>query len=307
MILQSSLELQIDNLITLIGTTDINGARSLNSLGSVQIAYRSFIERLQKRAIDGKPGEVNIINDVKKSSSLRPFFINDSLLDDKHQKEVIAAEEDHHTHEKSNLIRRAQQQIASLCPQHAILFNTIITDIFILPSSVARGGSTSQAIGVMWANPHIDYAIQDVMEMLLHEFTHHTLFIDELRYGHYDYSTIIGKPTWATSAILNTSRPLDKVLHSIVVSMEILLLREHHLGHPARPRVHPPTDVMLSQLAGAIASLESVLFKETSVTHPLFRPRAMDILYRVKHHLKKFDIFAKKITDSKTPIKSVTC
>jgi hypothetical protein len=185
------------------------------------------------------------------------------------------------------LIRLAQKNIADLCPQHAALFNTIITDIFILPSSVAKGGSTSQAIGVVWANPHIDYAIHDVMEMLLHEFTHHTLFIDELRYSHYNYPAIADKSSWATSAILNTPRPLDKVLHSAVVSIEILLLREQCIGHPSCPRVHPPTDVMLSQLTQAITSIDSILCNETSTKRQFFRPRAMDILYRVKQHLKK--------------------
>jgi hypothetical protein len=311
MILQSGLESQIDNLVTLIGTTDIHNARSLNSLESVQIAYRSFIERLQKRTLDGEPGKVNIICDAEKAKKLRPFFINDSLLDDKHQNEVISSEEDGHTQEKSDLIHRARKQIANLCPQHAALFDTIITDIFILPSSVAKGGSTSQAIGVMWANPHIDYSINDVMEMLLHEFTHHTLFIDELRYSHYDYSAITNKSTWARSAILNISRPLDKVLHSVVVSMEILLLREHHIGHPAHPRVHPPTAVMLSQLVDAIVSIESVLFNETSIKRQFFRPRAMDVLHRVKQHLKYFEIPTSGeslfVEDSRSPIKPVAC
>ena len=263
MILQSSLESQFDNLLTLIGTSDINHARSLNSLVSVQIAYRSFIERIQKRSIEGKPGEVNIICDVEKAKKLRPLFINDSLLDDKNQDKVILDKEDSHINEKADLICRALEKIVDLCPQHAVLFDTIITDIFILPSSIAKGGSTSQAIGVMWANPHVDYSLHDVMEMLLHEFTHHALFIDELRYSHYDYSVITNQSTWATSAILNTARPLDKVLHSVVVSMEILLLREHYLGHPTHPRVHPPTSILHPQLVNAIASIESVIFGET--------------------------------------------
>jgi hypothetical protein len=100
MILQSSLESQINNLVTLIGTNSINDARSLKSLSSMQVAYRSFIERLQKRTLDGKSGEVNIISDTKKANALRPLFINDSLLDDKNQSEVIAEKEDGHSLKK---------------------------------------------------------------------------------------------------------------------------------------------------------------------------------------------------------------
>lgn len=289
MILQSSIESQFDNVVTLIGTKNINSARSLNSLTALQIAYRSFIEQLQKRPLSGPPGNVNIISDPEEAKQLRPLFINDSLLDDKHQQQVIATEADRYTQGKADLISRALKEIEALCPQHSALFGTIITDIFILPSTIAKGGSTSQAIGVMWANPHVDYSVHDVIEMLLHELTHHTLFLDELRYGHYNYLAITDDSTWARSAILNISRPLDKVLHSVVVSMEILLLREHHLGHPSKPKVHPPTAIMLAQLADAIASIDSVLFNDSSVKCQLFKPRAMDILHRVKQQLNGLD------------------
>lgn len=49
------------------------------------------------------------------------------------------------------------------------------------------------------------------------------MFLDELRYSHYAYARILDPSTYARSAILNIDRPLDKVLHSIVVAVEILL------------------------------------------------------------------------------------
>jgi hypothetical protein len=130
MILQSSLESQIDNLVTLIGTNSINDARSLKSFSSMQVAYRLFIERLQKRKLDGKSGLANIISDAKKANVLRPLFINDSLLYDKQQNEVIAVEEDGHRHEKSNLIRSAQKTLQSYV-RNILLFLIQLSPIFL--------------------------------------------------------------------------------------------------------------------------------------------------------------------------------
>lgn len=148
----------------------------------------------------------------------------------------------------------------------------------------AKAGSTSQAIGVIWANPKTTYSLHDMVEILVHEMTHHAMFIDEVRYVHYSYSAVTDKSTWARSAILNVPRPLDKVLHSAVVATEVLLMRANYIGHPVITKVHPPTNVMLTQLKDAIASTEKVLLRYKGAGK-IFRDRANEIFDNVQQQV----------------------
>ncbi|MGN5478871.1 hypothetical protein ACTMU2_23380 [Cupriavidus basilensis] len=132
----------------------------------------------------GRPGTPAFVTDVETAHRFRTLFVNDSLLDDKAQASVIAEVGDPEAEGKCNLIARALEELSLYSEDHRVLFDTVITDIFILPSSLAKAGSTSQAIGVIWANPRINYTLHDVMEMLVHELTHHAMFLDEVRYSH---------------------------------------------------------------------------------------------------------------------------
>jgi len=285
MILQFGFESQIDNILTLIGTIDFKGVKKITTLKEVQSEYHSLIQKMQRRTPGGTPGTVNVITDFEKAKTLRPLFVNNSLLDDKMQADVITETKDDETSDKKALILRAIHELGIYSEVHKALFDTLITDIFILPSSRAKAGSTSQAIGVIWANPKTTYSLHDMVEILVHEMTHHAMFIDELRYVHYSYSDVMDKSTWARSAILNVPRPLDKVLHSAVVATEILLMRANYIGHPVLSKVHPPTNIMLTQLKDAIASTEKVLLQYKGAEKVL-TDRANEIFDNVQQQVK---------------------
>lgn len=286
MILQYGVRSQFDNLVALIATQGFGAARSITTLGQVQSLYRTFLAGLQERTPGGRPGTPAFVTDAEAAHRFRALFINDSLLDDKAQATVIAEVEDPEAGGKCNLIARALEELSLYSEDHRVLFDTVITDIFILPSSVAKAGSTSQAIGVIWANPRINYTLHDVMEMLVHELTHHAMFLDEVRYSHYNYASVLDQSTWARSAILNVPRPLDKVLHSAVVATEILLLRERTLGHPVSPLVHPPTPAMLCRLEETLLDMDARLH-ERRAQQAIFRDRALEILENVRQHARQ--------------------
>lgn len=285
MILQFGFESQIDNLLTLIGTIDLNKVKKIKTLKEVQTEYHLLIQKMQRRTPGGEPGTVNVITDFDKAKALRPLFVNDSLLDDKMQADVITETKDDEANEKKALILRAIHELGLYSEVHKALFDTLITDIFILPSALAKAGSTSQAIGVIWANPKMTYSQHDMVEILVHEMTHHAMFIDEVRYVHYSYSAVTDKSTWAQSAILNVPRPLDKVLHSAVVATEVLLMRANYIGHPVLTKVHPPTNVILTQLRDAIASTEKVLLRYKGA-RKIFTDRANEIFDNVRQQVK---------------------
>lgn len=118
------------------------------------------------------------------------------------------------------------------------------------------------------------------------------MFLDELRYGHYAYAEILKRSTWARSAILNVDRPLDKVLHSTVVAVEVLLWRNAHLGHPVQSRVHPPTDVLIEQVSSSIASMEASVQQNQAV----FQPRALALLANAKRVMA--NVFGRPSTEA---------
>lgn len=183
-----------------------------------------------------------------------------------------------------HLIKSGVNKIDLLGTGHYELIESIITDIFILPSDKAIAGSTSGAIGVLWFNPKLRYQINDIVEMIVHELTHQLMFVDELCSPHYNYSLLFEKGSWPVSAILNTPRPFDKVLHSAVVAMELLLLRHRYTGHAWQSAVHPPTEVLKNQLTKTIVSMQDVLSRDKGI----LKPRGLEIIDILKSNLESF-------------------
>lgn len=133
------------------------------------------------------------------------------------------------------------------------VFKLAMASLFYANSQAAGGGSTSAAIGVLWCDHRSSWSENDFVEFFMHELTHTLLFLDERRFVHYENLELVEKvENYALSAILNKKRPLDKVVHSIVVATEIVLLRENILGHPVGPKLHPPTEVIIKQTLKAI-------------------------------------------------------
>jgi HEXXH motif-containing protein len=268
MLMQMGVAAQIETLVALAGATDFHASKQLKSLIDLTRAYRKFLASLGQRSIDVHSHEPTYTTTTSDATKLTALFSNNSILDDKSQATVIAETHDPEWEQKRARIEHALNELSIYCSPYAELFKTIVTTIFISPSAVARAGSTSHAIGVIWMNPKLSYTTLDLVEILLHEFTHQTMFLDELRYGHYSYRALEDRSTWATSAILNVSRPLDKVLHSVVVAAEVLLFRHRYIGQPAVPRVHPPTEKMLRQLRESLTSVEVTANKYPGILTP---------------------------------------
>lgn len=148
-------------------------------------------------------------------------------------------------------------------PEFAELLSFVTKLVFSAKSTVAGGGSTSSAVGVMWADIRKTWSFQDITEFFVHELGHSLMFLDELRYRHYvSLRDAVDPRSFAMSAILETQRPLDKVLHSLVVATDVLLARERWLGHPANPKLHPPSPVMR---AACLKTVDSILLNEASI------------------------------------------
>ncbi len=198
------------------------------------------------------------IKDENVRGDLIRHFQNKSTLNDRRQSEVFmgAVANMPDAEEVYSSLKVALESVERLDSGVATLIRLCVNSIFHSPSHLAGGGSTSAAIGVIWANPRSHWTLGDRIEFLVHETTHQLMFLDELRYRHYaSYSELSKEENYALSAILKKPRPLDKVIHSLVVATEVLLLRERLLGHPKTPRLHPTSPMIEEQCRKTIDSL----------------------------------------------------
>lgn len=287
MLLQSSLDTQIAN-ISMLAEHSTN-ARP-NSVEEMTQGYRKFLSSCRPAEMDQIRLEfgAEIVTEPRRVRRLGSIFTSTPAteLDDLNQLDVFK-ESENIPPEDLTVLKGGLDAFQGICPAHAGLLQLIISEIIVLPSTIANGGSTSQALGIIWANPSKSWRVVDAMEFLLHELTHHCMFIDELCNEHYEYKTILKKQFWSDSTILNRARPIDKVLHSIVVSTEILLLRENLISHPASPRCHPPSSIMAIQLTNAIGSLWNMATKNKEVE--ILKPRALDLLQNCERLSKKIN------------------
>ena len=121
-------------------------------------------------------------------------------------------------------VTRAIQTLRNLNPELGALFQLVIHSIVLCGSNLnsaglrAHGGTSSKCIGLMWLTMKGNLSVQDVMEVLIHEMTHTLVFVDELNYRHFDYTHLTRSENLAQSSTFNRLRPMDKVIHSILVA-----------------------------------------------------------------------------------------
>lgn len=289
MIYQTNFSDQIQNLVFMLARRYGNQAKTISSVSDLGLMYRNYLKEVQGReasTID----QLVISTDYEKAASMAIAFNGeaDSMLDDMGQSSIIKMENYPNVDLQRIKVENAIQELGLLSSDHYSLLHLFITDIFILPSNGARGGSSSDSIGLIWANPKESYPITDVVEFLIHELTHHCMFIDEQRYGHYNYQNILDNTNWADSAILKKPRPIDKVLHSIIVSLEIILFRDLVIGHPIKPKVHPPTTMLIDQIKKSIVSIKNIISINMDKNKILVSARGMDLLSNAENTIASY-------------------
>jgi hypothetical protein len=148
----------------------------------------------------------------------------------------------------------------------------VVHSIFVRPSKPAKmahgshGGSSSASIGAIWLAVGEKISQIDLIEMLIHELTHHLLFVDELNHPQFHYQLIKLRENYALSAILKRQRPLDKVVHSIVVGASLVDARRRFVGRHDATVIHPATPDLERDVLAAIDSVTSMANIDELVT-----------------------------------------
>lgn len=242
----------------------------------LKAAYLRFLQAKQPLSLVPCSRKLEFVQDNSLSLQLAKLFGAKTSLDDMDQHLAIDLNENINRTSKMNHLKNIFEQIEQKNNDFASLFRLVINFVFFADSKLAGGGSTSNAMGVIWANDRSNWAFQDFYEFFIHEATHNLLFLDERRFHHYiNYDLVRPVENYAYSAILARPRPIDKVIHSLVVATEICVAREMKLGHPPKPKLHPPTDIILENCFKTIESLKKLEDKVSILT-----PRGIEL---VKH------------------------
>lgn len=241
--------------------------------------YKKFLNQIQPAVPFSAHDTVEFLKDPYLIEEMISLFSEKSRLDDFDR---IFSGDSLFRNEQLELAEHYFQKLKQIDEQLFSLFSLSINVVFSGPSELASGGSSSGAIGSIWINPRPTWDKQDFFEFFLHEMTHNLVFLDEYHHRHYEnYSDMLLEENYAMSAILAKKRPLDKVFHSILVCTEVLLARRDVFGHPAAPKLHPPTSIMLNQ------AFESIIYLEKNLNvYSLLTARAKDLMKRCKEHLK---------------------
>ncbi|MDC9613336.1 hypothetical protein PSI19_05425 [Xenorhabdus khoisanae] len=209
--------------------------------------YLEFLEKHQPYQPINRRNDLFIHDnniEVKLKKAYQP-----SSLDDLNQQKMIA--ERHTEDERLYLHKIVQDGYNRLInSNHNIkhIFNLVIHSIFFMKTCdkfniSSFGGSSSTAMGSIWISGHGKISVDDVSEFLLHELIHHLLFVDERCHDQFNYKEIIKPENFSMSALLKKRRPMDKVVHSILVSSEIVIARKEFLKSK-EIIIHPDTETL---------------------------------------------------------------
>ena len=236
---------------------------TFGTLGELRAGYLDFLDHHQRGTTTNRE-EGFLVDDHQLEEKLASAF-TEGALNDLNQADVLGAPFDAENHRaKSELARQALSAVLELDDDFASVFSLVIHSIFVRPSKPApgirgsHGGSSSASIGAIWLTVADSIQLLDIMEMYVHEMCHHLLFIDELNHPQFNYAEIAKRENFARSAILRISRPLDKVIHSIVVAAELLESRRRFLNNSGRTLIHPPSPELAANGLTAVSSVREL-------------------------------------------------
>ncbi|WP_329066138.1 aKG-HExxH-type peptide beta-hydroxylase [Streptomyces sp. NBC_01429] len=269
--------------------TNRTAATGGDALASLRASYHLMISDMQPVLRDVLPCATVLpvaVGAGESHTGLVKAFIGSVAGEDSVDYDIFARLQEHSEEElrlKRLPVEAALAEAERSWPEFRSLYELLVPVLLYAPDGGLAGGTASTVLGVLWLDPKEHWNTVDIQEFLLHEFIHHTLFLEERRFGFYKNMGLLVEDRYLTrSAIRQDRRPLDKVLHSIVVGTEVLLAR-HEKRIPHREGVelslHPESGELLQ---GVLTSLDEVFALPLT---ELLRPRPIEILELCRERL----------------------
>lgn len=256
---------------------------TIKNIDDLRPFYLDFLKKHQPYHPINESNTI-IVSNEDSVNALRLAY-QPSALDDLNQVKMIG---DKHSSEKyeelSALVKNGYDHLVECDLDVKLIFDLVIHTIFFRKSAnnsnvSSFGGSSSTAIGSIWISGHGKLTKHDVAEFLLHELTHHLLFVDERCHEQFNYKEIIKPENYSVSALLGKKRPLDKVVHSILVSHEILNARKTFLT-VGNVTIHPPTNILRENTKRSISEILELKNLDNLIT-----PRTKDFILSARENL----------------------
>ncbi len=236
------------------------GTDKVQQIKDLKPAYRRFLKSVHDKfpiSVDSS----QIIQDQIKIKEYVTAFASSQLNDLNQENMVGNLYSETMFATNASLIQESIKELKNISPDLFELFDLAIHSIILCDStqnqegSKAHGGSTNECIGLIWLNLKPGTSKENAIEMLIHELTHTLVFLDELTFGHFNYDKLSLKEYWATSSILKRERPMDKVIHSILVSIELLQWRIKFKLVNEENLLHPKSETLIASLNASILSV----------------------------------------------------
>ena len=270
------LEQQLETILLLAKCRD--HSFTFTTLQHTKVAYLGFLKDIQPEVSNPQALLTTNSNDVNLQifNASSPFndIPHQLITRARHSKDFLCDDD-----ERLSWTDRALKSIFETNRDFKLLFGLAINNVFVAPCKTAVGGTSSRAIGVIWIYPQVYWTVNDFFEFFVHELAHTLLFLDEWRYTHYsDIERLSIRKNYAISAIQCSLRPLDKVLHSIVIAAEILLFRMLIIGCKEKTSIHPCS----ADLVGGLQqSVDCVLSMPDA--RELLSPRSFELIQASSH------------------------
>jgi hypothetical protein len=125
--------------------------------------------------------------------------------------------------ELTSLLTDAKTLLAMELPDLYFLMTQVVATVAIYRIPQRDGGSVSSNIGLIWLSPKPDWTVEYCAEMLVHEFVHNVVFLEDMVRGIMPTPELLEREEALTiSAIRQTRRPYDKSFHSACVTIGIM-------------------------------------------------------------------------------------
>lgn len=179
--------------------------------------FFTLIPELQGVALDVSEDEyltefcgTSILGFLKQKEVFRPADLNPNNFFDAMRQAQISAQ----LTEANRLILDADANL------HLLLNRLLATvAVFDIANKEIEGGSVSGCIGMVYLCPKEDWDVTFYAEMLVHEYVHNRLFLDDMVNGLFPDLSLLKHPeAQVTSTIRRTKREYDKSFHAACVS-----------------------------------------------------------------------------------------
>jgi len=185
-------------------------------------------------------------------------FNNQRLVDLLVRRDVFSSEDVTHnkhilTLEQQNIVRSkfraAREILKNLNPNLHDLITMCVGSVACYHITCRDGGTVSCCIGLIWLSPGRYWQPEFYAELLVHEFVHNSVFLDDMVNGIMPNIHLLNREdALVTSVIRKTRRGYDKSYHSVCVGAALIYFH-HLLGNEAEVESFiPPVQRTLREL-----------------------------------------------------------